>query len=200
MGKSEKPMSGLSIPEHLQAKSDLSSILPSPSGTCLICGEEIFRRSLIPHLLQCMERSGRKRFDTPSFLLHLSPLFDSRYYLIILARPEATCYDLDHLLKLTMGIEGDRSSRFQVKGQYFFSHMNDGYPGMNVQIQETPLIRDSFLYLLYSHGWYPEILSGSLMGTLPFAPKSDRVVELIAINREPEEYHIWPQRPKRAIG
>lgn len=56
------------------------------------------------------------------------------------------------------------------------------------------------MMFIYSHGWYPEILSGSLMGILPYEPKVDRVVELIAMNCEPDEYHIWPQWLNRRLS
>lgn len=171
----------------------------NPSGSCLICNEGINRRSLIRHLTFCMEKKGRQRADRPSFLLHFSPAHEFRYYRVVLIRPEATFYDLDHLLKSMLGEDEDRSSRFQFEGQYYFSHMNDGFPGMNVPIKSSPVRNENFFYLFYGPGWFPTIIAGKFMGELPFAPKGDKMVEVIAVNQIPEEYHIWPQRPKGAI-
>jgi len=183
-------------------KSDSEPQFPArhhSSGSCLICNAGINRRSIIHHLELCMKNHGREKEEQSSYLLHFSPVGQSRYYRIVLAKPDATFYDLDHLLKSMMGEEGDRSSRFQFEGQYFFSHMNDGYPGMNIPIRSTPVRNENFLYLLYGPGWFPTIIAGKFMGELPYAPKGGKMVEVVAVNEIPEEYHIWPQRPKELI-
>lgn len=171
----------------------------NPSGSCLICNAGINRRSIIRHLQQCMKKQGREKEEQSSYLLHFSPVGQSRYYRIVLAKPDATFYDLDHLLKSMLGEEGDRSSRFQFEGQYYFSHMNDGYPGMNTPIKSSPIRNENFLYLLHGPGWFPTIIVGKFMSELPYAPKGGKMVEVVAVNEIPEEYHIWPQRPKEAI-
>lgn len=188
-------------PDSLKGSDSDPLIYPylKPSGSCLICNEGINRRSLIRHLTPCMEKKGRQRADPPSFLLHFSLAQESRYYRVVLIRPEATFYDLDHLLKSMLGEEGDRSSRFQFEGQYYFSHMNDGYPGMNTPIKSSPIRNENFLYLLYGPGWFPTIITGKFMGELLYAPKGGKMVEVVAVNEIPEEYHIWPQRPKEVI-
>lgn len=172
---------------------------PSPvqsSGSCLICDGSITRRSLVRHLKTCMNTHEREMTDHLSFLLHFSPVGLSRYYLVVLVQPEATFYDLDHLLKYVLKADEDRSSRFQFEEQYYFSHMNDGYPGMNFPIRSSPVLHEEFQYLLYGQAWYPTVIGGKFMGELPYAPKNGESVEVVAVNEVPEKYHIWPQRPR----
>ena len=178
----------------MQPTRDINQI--SSSGICKICTQDISRRSYLKHLKSCLHKKGRQREEEPSIVIHVKANADSRYYLIIMARPDATFYELNTIFQKILRSEGDPSSRFQFRDQYYFSHMNDGFPGMNVPISSSPLMHEPFLYLLYSGGWFPSLLTGEIMGEIPYAPRGENKVEIVAMNGMPEEHHRWPQRPK----
>jgi len=167
------------------------------SGTCSLCEQGVSRRSILEHLEPCLSKKGWLETEDPSIVIHVSPKSDNRYYLILLVRPDATFYDLDNFLKSSVGADEDRSSRFQFKDQMYFSHMNDGFPGMNSPLVSSPIMYEEFTYLLYSQGWFPVILIGKIMGKINRISPREKSIEVIADNNTPEEYHQWPQRPRK---
>lgn len=170
----------------------------SSSGVCQLCNQEISRRSYLDHLERCLQNQGRERSEEKSLIIHAHAKADSRYYLIILARPDVTYYALNNIFLNVLRAEGDPSSRFQFRNQYYFSHMNDGFPGMNHPISASPLMHEPFLYLLYTGGWFPTLLTGELMGEIPYTPKGEQAVEILAYSIPPEDHHRWPQRPDKS--
>ena len=167
-----------------------------PSGTCSLCEREISRHSLMEHLESCLAKKGWQEVDDPSFVIHISPKMDNLYYLVVIARPDATFHDLDEFLKSTVGVDEDRSSRFQFKDQMYFRHMNDGYPGMNFPLHSSPVMHEKFAYLIYTQGWFPVIMEGKSMGRINRVSPGNTPITLVADSNIPEEYHQWPQRPK----
>lgn len=96
------------------------------------------------HLETCLAEKRLPEGKESSIIIHVSPKSDNRYYLALIVRPDATFYTLDHFLKSLTKVDDDCSSRFQFKDQMYFSHMNDGYPGMNFPLGLSPIMHEEF--------------------------------------------------------
>lgn len=173
------------------------NLVPHSSGICSLCEKAISRHSLMDHLDRCLSEKGWKEVEDPSIVIHINPKMDNRYYLVLLVQPDTTFYSLDAFLKSSVGVDEDRSSRFQFKDQFYFSHMNDGYPGMNFPLGLSPIMYEEFTYLLYTQGWFPVILKGKMMGKINRISPRGKSIEVLADNNTPEEYYQWPQRPRK---
>jgi len=117
----------------------------SSHGTCLICTTRVERTSIIAHSLECLRTSLCPESDTLSCIILVEGMYAKEYWMLILARHDATLSDLDHLIR-DVWMEGrENQSTFTIKGAKFSSQSQTG-AALSIPIRSVTTPDSTFSY------------------------------------------------------
>lgn len=186
----------------------------SSPGTCLLCKAGIGRIAMPRHSLECLKKSGWPESDAPSFVIRVEDFHSKMFWLLVLARNDATLSDLDCLLRDVWVECCGHLSAFNIYGRRFSSHSDyddfdeDEESGLSVPLDEVIGPDSTFTYE-YDFGSTTK-LKLSVVGLSPVTPKNSSLI-LIARNNRLEipcyfckgkgEYLAtdWPDEPYQII-
>jgi len=117
--------------------------LKSP-GTCFICNEKIAGTLFEAHLDSCLRKTGWPEPGEPGLLIWVMDTGNRRYWLMILAGPETTLADLDHLIRDVWVECCGHLSAFSI-GNFYFNSDGEG-EGMDVYIKDVLVPGDTCRY------------------------------------------------------
>lgn len=116
---------------------------PTSPGTCFICKEKTYGNLIEGHLDSCLQLLPRGQAKGPGLLIRIMDKRYRRFWLMILACPEATLGELDDLLR-DVWFSSSHLSAFTISHMHFSSHNEDG--GMNVCIRDVLQLGDEATY------------------------------------------------------
>jgi len=117
----------------------------SSPGTCLICTTRVERTSIIAHSLECLRTSLCPESDKLSCIILVEGMYAKEYWMLILARHDATLSDLDHLIRDVWMEGNDNQSTFAMKGAKFSSQSQTG-ASLSVPINSVTAPGTTFSY------------------------------------------------------
>lgn len=186
----------------------------SSPGTCLLCKTNIGRIAMLRHSLECLKKSDWPESDEPSFVIRIEDFHTKMFWLLVLARHDATLSDLDQLLRDVWVECCGHLSAFNINGRIFSSHSDyfdgaeDEESGLSVSLDEVIGPNSSFTYE-YDFGSTTKLRLG-VVGLSSVTPKS-RPLSLIARNNRLDipcffckgkgEYLVtdWPDDPYQIV-
>ena len=186
----------------------------SSPGTCLLCKTSIGRTAMLRHSMECLKKSGWPESDKPSYVIRVDGFHTKVFWLLVLARHDATLDDLDGLLRDVWVECCGHLSAFNIYGRSFSSHSDvDGFDeddesGLSVPLDEVIGPDSAFTYE-YDFGSTTK-LKLSVVGVSPVSPEN-RPLVLIARNDRLEipcyfckgkgEYLVtdWPDNPYQIV-
>lgn len=68
---------------------------PTSPGTCFICDEKFSGDVIEEHLQSCLPSMQWKKGDEPSLLIRITDKYSKKFWLLILASPDASLKDLN---------------------------------------------------------------------------------------------------------
>lgn len=152
---------------------------PTSSGTCFICNSQVTGDTMEEHLKACIPSLNWPEGDEESLLLRVVDKYSKKYWLYILASPEATLKDLDSCLKDVWVACCGHLSDFSI-GRVFFS--SDGVDeDMYVYIKDVLKPGDEVVYR-YDFG-STTTLRINVLKSVPICPPDKQIV-LLGRNRK----------------
>ena len=147
---------------------------PSSSGSCFVCKEKISGDVIEEHLTSCLPSLQWPNGDEPSFLIQIVSKYNKKFWLTILASPEATLKDLDFFIRDVWVECCGHLSHFEIGRVYFSSDGVD--EDMYVYIKDVLQPGDECLYK-YDFG-SATLLRVTVLRTIPVLPQDRHIVLL----------------------
>ncbi|HOI59459.1 MAG TPA: primase-helicase zinc-binding domain-containing protein [Methanoculleus sp.] len=151
-------------------------------GTCMLCREPVSRRGALRHVEGCLRSSGWPAGEKPSLIITIQGRHDRSYWLVVLARPDATLEDLDSLIRDVWVECCGHMSAFSIGKESYLSGEDE--PGTSMAIPLSGLVPpgSTFSYE-YDFGSTTE-LDLKVIGAIPILPP-EKPICLIARNNPP---------------
>jgi len=107
---------------------------PRSPGTCFVCNEKVKGDQVEEHLRGCLPALGWTAQDKPGILLRIMDKTNRRFWLMVLAGPDATLKDLDRMLHDVWVGHEEHLSAFTI-GYIHFNSDEEGF-GLDVYIRD----------------------------------------------------------------
>ena len=117
---------------------------PRSPGTCYVCNENVKGDQVEEHLRGCLPALGWTAQDKPGILLRIMDKTNRRFWLMVLAGPDATLKDLDRLLRDVWVGRSHHLSAFSIGYIDFNSHEEGN--GLHVYIRDVLQPGDVCMY------------------------------------------------------
>ncbi|MBN1167848.1 MAG: hypothetical protein JXA44_12070 [Methanospirillaceae archaeon] len=147
---------------------------PISPGTCFICKKKVTGDTIEDHLPECIPSANWPHHKESGYLIRIMDRDNRRFWLILLASPDATLADLDHLIRDVWVECCDHLSSFSIGICSFSSHRED--EGMNIYIRDVLLPGEDGTYR-YDYG-SPTRLRISILSPTHYYPKDRQLVLL----------------------
>jgi len=148
----------------------------------MLCREPVSRRGALRHVEGCLRSSGWPAGEKPSLIITIQGRHDRSYWLVVLARPDATLEDLDSLIRDVWVECCGHMSAFSIGKESYLSGEDE--PGTSMAIPLSGLVPpgSTFSYE-YDFGSTTE-LDLKVIGAIPIMPP-EKPICLIARNNPP---------------
>lgn len=147
----------------------------SVPGICLLCREPVTKRAVLRHVGECLASSGGSAGEKPSLLIRIEGRRARSFWLIAVARADATLEDLDALIRGVWVECCGHLSAFTIGGEEYLS--GDDESDMAVPLERLLSPGTVFSYE-YDFG-SPTRLDLEVIGTAPMLPPESPIRVLV---------------------